>query len=320
MPEPTTPRPMDAAGVIGAVICCAIWGGNAVAAKYCIADHALPPIGGAALRFAISLPVVALVCLQGRARLWPEFRAWNGRLLLLHGVLTAVQIGTFNWGTSLSEAGRSSIFINIHTLVTAPLAWLILGEHLGTRGVVGLASAAAGVGVILAKQFMLGGGWLGDLVVLFSAVVFGVQTIAQKLTFPKIPARTLLFSQSVVALILSSVYSALFEGPSSFHFTPDAVRGVVYQGLASSGICFSLWLILLSRYPAGRLATIAFLTPFFGITLGSLMRGEPLTWQLAVGGVLVGLGIYLVASGKVEGEAAEPGALEGRTVPAEAGP
>ena len=66
----------------------------------------------------ISLPVVALVCLQGKARLWPDFRsratAW---LLLLHGTLTAIQIGTFNWGTSHSEAGRSSIFINIHTLV-----------------------------------------------------------------------------------------------------------------------------------------------------------------------------------------------------------
>ena len=40
MPEPTTTRPLDAAGVAGAVICCAIWGGNAVAAKYCIADDA----------------------------------------------------------------------------------------------------------------------------------------------------------------------------------------------------------------------------------------------------------------------------------------
>jgi len=319
MAEPTTPRPLDAAGVLGAVICCAIWGGNAVAAKYCIADDALPPIGGAALRFFISLPIVALVCLQGKARLWPDFQKGQGWLLLLHGTLTAIQIGTFNWGTSHSEAGRSSIFINIHTLVTAPLAWLILGEHLGTRGCLGLGSAAFGVAIILAKQLAMGGGLLGDMVVLGSAVIFATQTIAQKLTFPIIPARTLLFSQTVVALILCTIDSALFEGPSSFHFTPDAVRGVVYQGLFSSGICFSLWLILLSRYPAGRLATISFLTPFFGISLGSLMRGEPLTWQLGVGGVLVGLGIYLVASGKAEASG-EAEVVEGRAVTAEPAP
>lgn len=317
MPAPFPTRPLDAAGVFGAIVCCAIWGGNAVAAKYCIADDALPPIGGAALRFLISLPVVALVCLQGKARLWPEARPGNLRLLLLHGVLTVVQIGTFNWGTSLSEAGRSSVFINVHSLVVAPLAWWVLGEHLGTRGVIGLGSAAFGVGIILAKQLMMGGGLLGDSIVLVSAVVFGVQTIAQKLTFPVIPARTLLFSQSLVALALSALWSALFEGPSSYHFTPDAVRGVIYQGLASSGICFSLWMILVSRYPASRLATIAFLTPFFGITLGSLMRGEPLTWPLAIGGLLVGLGIYLVASGKAEG--GTPVEPEPEEVPAAAG-
>lgn len=226
MPEPTTPRPLDAAGVLGAVICCAIWGGNAVAAKYCIADGALPPIGGAALRFVISLPVVALVCIQGRARLWPDLaRPGNGWLLLLHGTLTAIQIGTFNWGTSHSEAGRSSIFINIHTLVTAPLAWLILGEHLGLRGWFGLGSAALGVGIILAKQLWLGGGLLGDLVVLASAVVFAIQTIAQKLTFPRIPARTLLFSQSLVALAISTVYGACSRGRRAFTSRPTRSRG-----------------------------------------------------------------------------------------------
>jgi drug/metabolite transporter (DMT)-like permease len=289
MPDPTTPRPLDAAGVFGTVICCALWGGNAVATKYCIADGALPPVGGSALRFAISLPVVALVCLQGRARLWPDFRiSGSGWLLLLNGVLTAVQIGTFNWGTSQSEAGRSSIFINMHSLV-----------------------------VILAKPLMIGGGLVGDLIVMVSAAVFGSQTIAQKLTFPIIPPRTLMFSQSVVALALSSMYSAVFEGASSYHFTREAGWGVLYQGLATSGLCFSLWLILLSRYPASRLATIAFLTPFFGISLGSLMRGEPLTWPLTIGGVLVGLGIYLVASGKAQA-IARPAPVEGRAVSAEA--
>ena len=314
MTEPSTPRPLDAAGVAGAVICCAIWGGNAVATKYCIADGALPPIGGAALRFLISLPVVALICVQARALLWPSPGNW--RLLLLHGVLTALQIGTFNWGTSQSEAGRSSVFINMHSLVVAPLAWLILGEHLGTRGLIGLGSAAMGVAIILAKALWLGGGLLGDLVVILSATIFGAQTIAQKLTFARIPARTLLFSQSVVALALSAAWSAVFEGASSYHFTPEAIGGVLYQGLATSGLCFSLWLILLTRHPANQLATIAFLTPFFGIALGSLMRGEPLTWPLAAGGALVGLGIYLVASGK---SAAEVEPIEAREVPAETG-
>lgn len=299
MPDPTPPRPLDASGVAVAVFCCALWGGNAVATKFAIADHALPPLGGATLRFAASLPAVAWVCYRGGAGFGVPRKAWG--LLLLNAALTAVQIATFNWGTSRSEAGRSSVFINVHPLVTAPLAWLVLGEHLGTRGLIGLLTAASGVAVILARQLQYGGGLEGDLVVLVSAVIFGVQTVVQKLTFPAIPARTLVFAQSWLALGMVALASLMFEGFEGYHFTPAAVGGVLYQGLASSGLCFSLWLILLTRYPASRLATIAFLTPLFGIALGILMRGEPLTPPLLLGGALVGTGIYLVAAGGASG-------------------
>jgi drug/metabolite transporter (DMT)-like permease len=296
MPEPTTPRPLDASGLAVAVFCCLLWGGNSVATKFAIADGALPPVGGAALRFIISLPIVAWVCARGGTGYLVARRDLG--LLILNGALTALQIALFNWGTSRSDAGRSSVFINIHPLIVAPLAWLFLGEHLGTRGLMGLGSAAFGVGIILAKKLGGGGGLAGDLVIIASAVVFGFQTIVQKRTFPRIPARTLVFAQILVAIPLVGIWSLLFEGLSGYHFTTEAVWGLLYQGLAASGICFSLWLILLGRYQASRLATIAFLTPLFGISLGNMLRGEPLTPPLVLGGALVGLGIYLVASGR----------------------
>jgi drug/metabolite transporter (DMT)-like permease len=300
MPEQPTSHSLDAAGLSAATLCCLLWGGNAVAVKYAISDAGLPPVGGAGVRFLISLPVVALVCWKVGASWRVDRRYWW--LLGAHGLLTAVQIGSYNWGTSLSEAGRSSVFINIHPLIVAPLAWLFLGERLGVRGIMGLLAAASGVVVMLAKSFMAGGsmsdGLIGDLVVLASGVVFAFQAIAQKKTFPIIPPTTLLLAQSSLAVPLSFAYSAIFEGVASYHFTLEAVLGLVYQGLFVSGVAFAVWMILLRRYPAGRLVTVAFLTPLFGIALGSLMRGEPFTWPLAVGGGLVGLGIYLVAGEK----------------------
>ncbi len=286
-------EPIDAAGLSAATLCCLLWGGNAVAAKYAISESGLPPIGGAGLRFLISLPVVLLICRKAGVTWRVESRLWW--LLGVHGLLTAVQIGTFNWGTSHSEAGRSSVFINIHPLVVAPLAWLLLGERIGVRGILGLVAAALGVGVMLIKPLMLGGGLVGDLVVLASGLIFGFQAIAQKKTFPIIPPTTLLLAQSALAVPLSFLYSAAFEGTSSYHFTPEVTWGLVYQGLLVSGVAFAVWMILLRRYPAGRLTAVAFLTPLFGIALGTLIRGEAFTWPLAVGASLVGLGIYLVA-------------------------
>lgn len=292
MPDPTRPGRLDATGVAAAALCCALWGGNAVAVKYAV--PALPPFGCAALRFAIGLPLIAVVCRIVGQPLRVDRRSWG--LLGLHAVLTVLQIGTFNWGASQSTAGQSSVFINVHPLVVAPLSWVLLGERLSIRGLLGLGAAALGILILLSSSFRFGGSPAGDLVVLASGAIFGVQTIAQKRTFPRIPPATLLFAQTVLAIPLFLAYSAAVEGFAAYHFTPEAIGGLLYQGLAVSGICFTTWMLLLQRYPAGRLATITFLTPLFGVGLGHLIRGEPLSRPLLAAGGLVGWGIYLVAS------------------------
>lgn len=299
MTEPG-PRPLDAPGVALMVGCCALWGANAVAIKFATPD--LPPIGVAGFRFLFALPVVAMACRWFGQPLWPSPRL--GLLLAMHTGLTVAQIGAFHWGTSHSQAGRASIFINVHPLVVAPLSWILLGERMGFRGMTGLASAAIGVAIVLSGA-PRGVTSAGDLAVLGSGMIFGAQTIAQKLTFGKIPPATLLFAQSVGAIPIFFAYSFCVEGTDAYHFTSRALGGVMFQGIAVSGVCFSTWMILLRRYPAGKLATLAFLTPIFGVGLGTLLRGEALTGPLVAGGGLVGIGIYLVAADKVGARAAE---------------
>ena len=288
-----TVRHLDPAGLLLMVVCCAFWGGNAVAVKFATPD--LPPFAVAGFRFILSLPVLALVCRMVKQPFWikPE----HGWLLFGHAIITAAQIGTFNWGTSHSAAGRASIFINVHPLLVAPLAWLVLGEKLGWRCVVGLCAAALGVGLVLSASFGGSSGVLtGDLVVLTSGGIFAVQTIWQKLTFSRISPATLLFNQSLVAIPIFFLYSGTIEGFSNYHFSTTVVLALIYQGVAVSGFCFSVWLLLLGKYPAAQLATVAFITPMFGVTFGRWFKGDALSTSLIVGGLLVGFGIYLTAS------------------------
>ncbi len=109
-------RSLDAFGVMVMILCCSLWGGNAVAVKFAV--PALPPFGCAGFRFLISLPILAMVCRLVGQPILVRRELWG--LLAIHGLLTALQIGTFNWGTSHSAAGRSSIFINVHPLIVAP--------------------------------------------------------------------------------------------------------------------------------------------------------------------------------------------------------
>jgi len=301
----TPPRRLDLSGLLLMIACCAFWGGNAVAVKFATPD--LPPFGIAAFRFILSLPVLAIVCRMVDQPLWVRPEHW--RLLLGHAIITVVQIGSFNWGTSQSDAGPSSIFINVHPLIVAPLAWLLLGERLGWRTVVGLMSAAVGVAFVLSSSFGTRGTLLvGSLVVLASGTIFAVQTIWQKTTFGRIAPATLLFNQSIVAIPVFLLYSGFAEGFETYRFTPRAVGALVYQGMAVSGFCFSVWMLLLKRYPAAQLATVAFMTPMFGVGFGTWLRNEPLTSGLVIGGLLVGFGIFMSSSDRAEH--AKPGDVE----------
>ena len=290
----TTPaRRLDLPGVLVMLVCCAFWGGNAVAVKF--ATPELPPFAVAGFRFILSLPVLAVVCRWVGQPLFAKREHW--RLLFGHALIAVVQIGTFNWGASHSAAGRSSIFINVHPLIVAPLAWSILGEKLGWRCLAGLGSAAVGVALVLSSSFGGHDHYLGgDLVVLASGAIFAVQTIWQKLTFARIAPATLLFHQSIVAIPIFFLYSGIFEGFATYQYTKTVLLALLYQGIAVSGFCFSIWLLLLGRYPAAQLATVAFVTPMFGVGLGRWLRQESLQPSLVVGGLLVGFGIYLTAT------------------------
>ncbi|ADV64131.1 protein of unknown function DUF6 transmembrane [Isosphaera pallida ATCC 43644] len=287
-------KPLDAAGLGAAVLCCAIWGGNAVAVKFTVPD--VPPLACAGWRFLLALPILVAVCRwTGRPLAVPR-AAWG--VMAIHVALTIVQIGSFNWGTALGQAGRSSVFINVHPLVVAPLAWLWLGERMTGRGLAGLIAAALGVAVLVSEPILRGGGSLtGDLIVLASGIVFGCQTVFQKKTFHRIPAPTMLLWQTIGAMPFFLALSWLIDGTVVERYSHQAMLGILYQGIMVSGFCFTVWMILLNRHPAGQLATLAFLTPLFGITFGCLARGEPFTWPLGLGAALVGLGIHLTASG-----------------------
>lgn len=299
---------MDWKGAALVAFCCALWGGNPIAVKYSVPD--LPPIGCAGLRYLIGLPITIVVCwLTGQPAGYPKGR---GPLVALHALLTVAQIGSFNLGTNLSLAGRASVFINVHPLVVAPLSAWFLHERMGRRGLMGLAAAGLGVLILISSRVDLTGtGWIGDLIVLGSGVIFGIQTVVQKRTFPLIPPATLLLWQSVGAIPIFLIASLVFEGADSYHFTTPAVLGLLYQGLAVTGICFTLWILLLRRYPASQMAALAFLSPLFGVAFGTILRGEPLTWELIAAGALVASGIVLVSSDPMRGR---------RIMPAQDGP
>lgn len=287
-------RPLDALAIAGATLCCALWGGNAVAVRSVVGD--IPPLGLAGIRFIISLPIIAWITSRTSSKFRIHRDFWW--VVPIHGLFLAAQVSSFNWGTSHGQAGRSSVFINVHPLVVTPLSVWLLGERIGWRAILGLVSAFSGVIVLVAGRLMAGGDPKADIIVFCSGCLFGVQSIAQKITYRKVAPTPLLFWQTPFAIAYCLCASAIFESELDWTFTRQAWLAIGYQGVAVSGVCFSIWSMLLGRYEAARLAPLGFMTPLFGISLGTLIHSEPVTPSLILGACMVGVGVYLTAADK----------------------
>ncbi len=136
---------------------------------------------------------------------------------------------------------------------------------------------------------------LGDAMAFGGAVLWGTMTVIVKASRLAgiSPHKMLLYQLTVSALLLPLVAWGLGE-PGIVAPTPLVLGMLAYQTAIIAFASYFTWYWLISRYPAGRLSSFSFLTPLFGLLAGALFLGEPISWELGLALLLVGLGIYLV--------------------------
>jgi bacterial/archaeal transporter family protein len=75
-----------------------------------------------------------------------------------------------------------------------------------------------------------------------------------------------------------------------------ALLFLVLSGVAT-GLSWLCYFRALQLAPASRVALIDKLSVAFAIVLGVAVLGEPLTWRIALGGVLIVAGALVIATG-----------------------
>ncbi|HEX29509.1 TPA: DMT family transporter [Candidatus Poribacteria bacterium] len=271
------------------------WGGNSPAMKIALRD--MQPFILAGLRFTLAAAAV-----WG----WAIYRGISLSLrpselppLIILALCFAAQISTFNLGTHLSLASRASLLINTHPFFVALMAhFFIPSDRLNFRKVMGLLVAFSGVALIFRDSIVSGGRshLLGDLTLVLSAFILGVQTVYTKRVVQDMPPVKLLAWQMSFALIPFYLMSFLFEDPTRWKVSESVVGMLIYQGILVGFFCFITWTTLLRRYSASKIAAFLFATPIFGVALSWLILGDKLTIWLGAGTALVAAGIYIVNS------------------------
>ena len=278
-----------------------MWGGNAAAIKMSLT--AFQPIAVAAIRFTFGLVVIISWACLNKIPFLPRRCHWP-RLLLL-GTVFVIQILSFNWGTKLTDTGRASLLLNTHPLLIALIShFFIAGDRLNIVKSIGLIIAFAGVSFVFIGRVSTSQVRIGDAMVLTSSCGLAVINILLRRYMvpqgnPPIEAMNqfqILFGQMAFGVPIYYVLSWFLEGQASAYGfrSLSAWIGLIFQGVIIAGFCFIAWSSIVKRYPPGRLSSLFFTTPIWGIAFGHLLFQEEITGSLVGGASLVAVGIYLV--------------------------
>jgi drug/metabolite transporter (DMT)-like permease len=287
---------LDALAVASLIGCCFLWGLNQVAAKAALPE--VPALQQAAARSLGGALLVWVWSASRGIRLFERDGTAGGGLLA--GALFAAEFGCIFLGLQFTSASRMVVFIYLSPFVVAlGMPFIARSERLTLLQLLGLSAAFAGVAWAFAEGFTrpaVGARqWLGDALGVAAGVLWGATTLAIRGSRLGAAAaeKTLLYQLAVSGVMLVAAAAAVGT-PLPTHLSAVAWASLVFQVVVVTFASYLLWFWLMRRYPATRLASFTLLTPVFGLLMGALLLGEPLTLRLIVALVAVAAGIVLV--------------------------
>ena len=276
------------------VACCAFWGLQQILIKTTVTE--VPPMWQASIRMAGAVLLLMLWCRARGVRLFErDGTLWSG---LLVGALFAGEFVCIYIGLQHTTASRLTVFV-----YTAPFTVaLLLPRFVPTerlRGIqwAGLVIAFVGVVVAFAESFghASRSQLQGDVLALVAGLLWGLTTLAIRTTrLATASAEKTLFYQIGVTAAVTPLLSLAFNEAWSLSYSGYAWFSIALQTGIGAFASYLAWMWLVQHYPATRISSFTFLTPLFALVFGVVLLKEPLTLQLVLALLGVGVGILMV--------------------------
>lgn len=265
-------------------------GGNAVAIRY--SNRELAPLWGAGLRFALAAALLVAVMLVLRLKP-PTGRALTGAVL--YGTLAIGGAFAFAYyGLVRIHAGLGQTILALVPLATLLLAVLQRQERLRIRALVGAAVALAGIAVMSNATVRDDVPLLSLLALLGGVLCFAEAAILVRRFPPVHPVTMNAVGMATGALLLVAGSLAAQEQLEVPERT-ETWLAIGYLVPIGSVLVFVLYVVVLRYWEASRAAYEFVLIPVVTVALSAWLDDEPITAELAVGGLLVLTGVYVGA-------------------------
>jgi drug/metabolite transporter (DMT)-like permease len=268
-------------------------GGNTVAVR--LVSRQLPLFWGAGTRFAIAGFIFAGIVAVRRLPL-PRGRVLAAALAF--GMLQfGLGLALGYWAMQRVPAGLTSLILALVPLFTLLTAAAARQERLSVRGLIGALIAVAGIGLLFGTR----SGQVPPLRLLAAvgmALSIGLTGVLLR-AYPQVPGASMnavgMLVGSAILLVMSVVTGETSGGLALLPAEPTIWWAQAYLILPGSVGVFALFLHLLRRWKASTVSYQTVLSPVVTILLSVWLLSESLTSNLALGGALILLGVYVGA-------------------------
>ncbi|PLS30496.1 transporter, drug/metabolite exporter family [Bifidobacterium margollesii] len=189
------------------------------------------------------------------------------------------------------SAGRAGFLTALYIVIVPLLAFVFLRRRIGVLTVAAVAIAVAGF-YLLCITDGFGSMTMADGLLVASALLFAVHILVIDELGSSIDPIVLSFGQFLTTTIISWICS-LATGAVDWAGAGQAWIAVLYAGIGSVGIAYTLQVVGQQWVPPTRASLIMSLESFFSVIGGALLLGEIMTPRAYLGCALIFLGTLL---------------------------
>ncbi|MFC6451705.1 DMT family transporter [Cellulomonas gelida] len=274
-------------GVQAALLAAVLFGASAPLAKLLLGEVSPWLLAGLLYVGAgLGMGVWRLVRRSPRVRLPRHDVPWLVGAVVAGGVAGPVLLMV---GLSSMPASGASLLLNAEGVLTAVIAWVVFREPAGRRVVLGMLAIVAGAVVIAVPGGQAQVTSMGPALAIVGACA--CWALDNNLT-----RRVSLTDATWLAAVKGSV-----AGPTNLAValllgarlpTVAVTASALALGFVAYGLSLVLFIVGLRHVGTARAGAYFSVAPFFGAVL-AVALGDPVTWQLLLAGVLMGVGTWL---------------------------
>lgn len=276
--------------VLSALVAAALFGASTPLAKI-LSDTLSPVLLAGLLYLGSGLGLWAIRIVRDRgfsasmlaAREWP----WFIGAILAGGILGPVLL---MYGLSQTSAGNASLLLNLESVFTALLAWIVFREGTDRRIVLGMALIVAGGAVLTAAPARaLPSGWIGPSAVAAACLCWGLDNNLTR----KVSASDALFIAGTKGLVAGVTNLTLAWGLGSSLPAIRVVGEAMTIGFLGYGVSLVLFVLALRGLGSARTGAYFSTAPFIGAAIAMVVFNEPLSLSFVLCALLMAAGVWL---------------------------